>query len=179
VNETIDLLGPVHRELQRLERLARTALGQIDDRDFFHAPGEQENSPAVLVKHLAGNMRSRWTDFLTTDGEKPDRHRDTEFELGEGDTREALMTRWEDGWARLLGALEGLGPDDLGRTVRIRGEPHTVLEAILRQTAHYAYHVGQIVQLARHAAGEGWRSLSIPRGGSEAFNRAPERYLPR
>ncbi len=121
---------------------------------------------------MAGNMRSRWTDFLATDGEKPDRNRDSEFELEPGDTREALLLRWETGWRCLFEALAPLSSDDLARTVRIRGEPHSVLKAINRQLTHYAYHAGQIVLLARHFAGGKWQSLSIPRGRSEEFNAA-------
>ena len=112
----------------------------------------------------------RWTDFLATDGEKPDRHRDTEFELEARDTRASLMASWQEGWRLTFGALEPLGEADLARKVTIRAEPHTVLQAIARQLVHYAYHVGQIVQLARHHAGPRWRSLSIPRGQSDAFN---------
>ncbi|MFQ5691041.1 MAG: DUF1572 family protein [Gemmatimonadota bacterium] len=167
----------VRAELTRLRALAEGALVQVDDRAFFHADSPEENSLAVLVKHLAGNMRSRWTEFLTTDGEKPDRHRDSEFVIEETDTRAALMERWEHGWETLLGTIDALGPGDLQRTVRIRGEPHTVLQALERQQSHYAYHVGQIVQLARHLAGEGWKTLSIPRGGSAAFNRESGPYL--
>ncbi len=115
------------------------------------------------MKHMAGNMRSRWTDFLTTDGEKPDRDRDSEFETTSGDTRESVMARWEDGWGRMLNALTSLRPDDLSKTVAIRGEPHTVVQAINRQFSHYSAHVGQIVLLAKHLAGSRWQTLSMPR----------------
>lgn len=118
------------------------------------------------MKHMAGNMRSRWTDFLTTDGEKPDRERDREFVREPGDTRASIVARWEQGWQCLFQALSSLEPEDLGRTVRVRGEAHSVLEAIQRQTTHYAAHVGQIVLLAKHSAGARWQSLSIPRGKS-------------
>jgi hypothetical protein len=118
---------------------------------------------------VAGNLRSRWTDFLTTDGEKADRRRDAEFEREAGETRAQVMARWEQGWATLFATLDALAPADLLRTVTIRGEPHTVLQALQRQTTHYAYHVGQIVLLARHAAGPSWRSLSIPRGESKQY----------
>jgi len=126
----------------------------------------------VIVKHIAGNLRSRWTDFLTSDGEKPDRRRDTEFELvGAADTRESLMARWEEGWKTLFANVEPLTNEDLLREVPIRGEPHTVVRAINRQLTHYAGHVSQIVLLAKHWAGPKWQTLSIPRGQSETFNR--------
>ncbi len=165
------------REFRRLQDLAERALAQVDDEGFFRVRGEDGNSPAVLVKHVAGNLRSRWRDFLTSDGEKPDRRRDTEFELDEADDRAALMARWRDAWAILHDALDPLDDGDLERTVTIRGEPHTVLQAVSRQLTHYAYHVGQIVLLARLEAGAAWQSLSVPRGRSQAFNAAPKRYL--
>ena len=151
------------------KRLAERALAQIADDRFFEVLGPAENSVAIILKHMAGNMRSRWRDFLTTDGEKPDRNRDAEFEH-EGESRADVLGRWEQGWATLFAAIDGLGPDDLLREVRIRGEVHTVLQAINRQLDHYAYHVGQIVQLARHFAGEGWETLSIARRQSHAFS---------
>jgi hypothetical protein len=123
-----------------------------------------------MVKHLAGNMHSRFTDFLVTDGEKPDRHRDQEFELGSA-TRADVMRWWNDGWQIVLEAVAALKPEDVSRTVYIRQEPHSVLQAINRQVAHYANHVGQIVFLAKHLRSQDWKSLSIPRGQSEAFNR--------
>lgn len=153
-------------EFRKYKRMAEAALAQIDDAAFFAVLGPDENSPALVVKHVTGNQLSRWTDFLTTDGEKPDRQRDEEFERRDADTRAALMARWEQGWARLFSALEPLTEADLARTVAIRGEPHSVLQAVVRQQTHYAYHVGQIVLLARHAAGLRWKSLSIPRGRS-------------
>jgi hypothetical protein len=159
------------REFEKLKKLADGALAQMDERAFFDSPGPETNCAALIVKHMAGNMRSRWTDFLTSDGEKPDRDRDTEFERFEGDTRAGLMRRWEEGWECLLSALRGLSDADLDRTVPIRGEPHTVLQAILRQLTHYPYHVGQIVLLARHYRGEAWKTLSVPRGKSREFNR--------
>jgi uncharacterized damage-inducible protein DinB len=163
-----------------VRRLAEGALAQVTEEDWFREPGPQENSLAVQVKHLAGNMRSRWTDFLTTDGEKPDRHRDREFELGPGDTQASLRERWEEGWRLLFAAVEPLREEDLERTVTIRGEPHAVLQALNRQVAHYAYHVGQIVFWARHLVGPGWVSLSIPRGRSDTFevSRDGEPYAP-
>ncbi len=162
-------LKDVSLQLRKYRELAEKALAQVADADFFAVLDSEANSIALIIKHMAGNMRSRWTDFLTSDGEKPDRERDREFILEEGDRREALMARWEEGWELTLAAIEGLRPEDLQRTVTIRGEPHTVLEAINRQLTHYAYHVGQIVLLAKHAAGERWQSLSIPRGRSRDF----------
>ena len=155
-------------QLRKLKAQADKAIGQIDDRQFFALLDADANSVALIVKHMAGNMRSRWTDFLTSDGEKPNRHRDSEFEVEKGDTRSAVMGRWEDGWQILLGAISSLQPADLGRTVTIRGEPHTVLQAINRQLSHYSAHVGQIVLLAKHFAGANWQTLSIPKRKPES-----------
>lgn len=165
------------REFRRLQDLAERALAQVDEAAFFRVRGEDGNSLAVLVKHLAGNLRSRWRDFLTSDGEKPDRHRDTEFELDDADSRAALMARWSEAWGILAATLAPLDDGDLLRTVTIRGESHTVRQAVSRQLTHYAYHVGQIVLLARQEVGAAWRSLSVPRGQSQAFNADPQRYL--
>jgi hypothetical protein len=162
------------RQLRKLKGQADKALAQIQPEDFFATLDPDANSIAVIMKHMAGNMRSRWTDFLTSDGEKPDRHRDTEFELGEADTREQILSVWEDGWGRVLGAVSSLSPEDLGKTVRVRGEAHSVVEAINRQVSHYAAHVGQIVLLAKHFAGPQWQSLSIPRGKSREFDVAKD-----
>jgi hypothetical protein len=151
------------------KQLGERAMAQVPDQQLFTALDEEANSIAVIVKHMAGNMRSRWTNFLTADGEKPDRNRDTEFEEPPA-TRQALMNLWEEGWARVFEALEPLSEADLGRTVTIRGEPHSVMQAINRQVAHYAYHVGQIVFLAKHYVGANWQSLSIPRNRSAEFN---------
>src|SRR5690348_1731842 len=153
------------------KRMGEGAMAQLSDDEFFRLIDPEANSVALIVKHMAGNMRSRWTDFLTSDGEKPDRNRDTEFELDAADTRDALMARWESGWAACFGALEPLVPGDLARHVLIRSEPHTVTRAIVRQLTHYGYHVGQIVTLAKHAASAEWVSLSVPRGQSDEFNR--------
>jgi hypothetical protein len=150
-------------QLRNLKTQAEKAVSQVDDAQFFHTLDPEANSIAVIMKHMAGNMRSRWTDFLTTDGEKPDRDRDGEFEMMAGDTRESVMARWEDGWGRMLNAVTSLRPDDLGKTVAIRGEPHTVVQAISRQFSHYSAHVGQIVLLAKHLAGPRWQTLSMPR----------------
>lgn len=151
------------------KKLADDAMAQVDDAQFFMPLGEDENSIALIVKHMAGNLRSRWTDFLITDGEKPDRDRDSEFEI-HGDERAALLEAWERGWATFMDTLRSLAPDDLARTVHIRGEPHTVIRAIDRGVAHACSHVGQIVQLARHFAGPGWRTLSVARRQSRQFN---------
>jgi uncharacterized damage-inducible protein DinB len=150
--------------------LAERAMAQLPDEQLTTAVDEEANSIAIIVKHMTGNMRSRFTDFLTSDGEKPDRRRDLEF-VDPPATREALMESWEAGWACLFGALEPLNDDDLSRTVTIRGEPHSVMQAINRQVAHYSYHCGQIVLLAKHLSHASWKSLSVPRGQSEAFNR--------
>jgi Protein of unknown function (DUF1572) len=146
------------------------AMEQITDEQLFAALDPESNSIAIIVKHLSGNMRSRWTDFLTTDGEKPDRDRDAEF-LSPPATREALLAAWDDGWRRVFEATEPLVEADLTRTITIRGEAHSVMQAINRQVAHYGMHVGQIVMLAKHFAGERWQSLSVPRNRSAEFNR--------
>jgi len=129
------------------------------------------NSIAQIVKHMAGNMRSRWTDFLSTDGEKLNRNRDSEF-VDAPPTREALLSLWEDGWQHVFNALEPLSDADLGRTVQIRGEPHSVMQAVNRQIAHYATHCGQIILLAKHFASDHWKSLTVPRNRSAEFNQA-------
>lgn len=160
-------LEDVLLQLRKYKQMAEKAVAQVPESQFSGVLDLESNSIALIIKHMAGNMRSRWTDFLTTDGEKPDRERDREFFIEEGDTREQIMTKWEEGWSRTFAAIEALQPDDLTRTVTIRGEPHLVLEAIQRQLTHYSYHVGQIVLLAKHYAGGGWQSLSIPRGRSK------------
>ena len=143
---------------------------QVTDEQLFATLDSEMNSIAIIVKHIAGNMRSRWTDFLTSDGEKPDRHRDTEFEQPPA-TRAEVMRLWNDGWSRVFEALEPLSDSDLERTVAIRGKPHSVMQAINRQIAHYSYHIGQIVFLAKHLNATGWKSLSVPRNKSADFNR--------
>lgn len=170
-----EFLDDAARGFRRFKKLADRALAQVSDEQFFTTLDAESNSLAVIVKHLAGNLRSRWTDFLTTDGEKPDRRRDTEFVMEPGDTRASLMDRWEAGFQVLSASLESLGPDDLERTVAIRGEPHTVIQAVNRQLTHFAYHVGQVVVLAKHFAGARWETLSIPRGKSEQANVAMQR----
>jgi hypothetical protein len=156
--------------LRFYKTMAERAMAQVSDQELAAALDGEMNCIAIVVKHMAGNMRSRWTDFLTSDGEKPDRNRDTEF-LDAPASREALMEIWEDGWRRVFSALEPLTDADLGRTVAIRGEAHSVTQAINRQIAHYAYHIGQIVMLAKHFRGAEWKSLSIPRNRSADFNR--------
>ena len=157
---------------RKYKKLAEDAMAQLDDEQFFAQIDAEANSVAVIVKHLAGNMRSRWSNFLTTDGEKPDRDRDAEFRIEAGTTRAEVLGWWEAGWRCVFEAVEPLNPSDLSRTVEIRGEPHTVVKAINRQLTHYAYHVGQIVVLAKHFKSGGWESLSIAPGASEAFNRS-------
>lgn len=150
------------------KKLAEGAIEQVTDEQLFAVLDPEMNSIAIVVKHMAGNMRSRWTGFLTTDGEKPDRHRDTEF-VDPPSTREALTKLWAEGWKLVFGALEPLSDADLDRTVPIRGEPHSVMQAVNRQMAHYAYHCGQIVFLAKHFQHSQWKSLSVPRGKSVDF----------
>lgn len=157
-------------QLHKLKAQADQAVEQIADQQFFAILDPEANSIALIMKHMAGNMRSRWTEFLTSDGEKPDRDRDREFELHATDNTAAVLGQWEDGWSRVFAAVSSLDPDDLAKTVTIRGEPHSVLEAVNRQLTHYAGHVGQIVLLAKHYAGPAWQSLSIPRGKSKEFD---------
>ncbi len=152
------------------KRLAERAMEQVTDEQLFAVLDPEANSIAIIVKHMAGNMRSRWTDFLTTDGEKPDRDRDQEF-IDPAATRGELMALWDEGWDRVYRALGPLTDADLGRTVTIRGEAHSVMQAINRQVAHYALHIGQIVLLAKHFGCDHWQSLSVPRNQSAEFNR--------
>ena len=142
------------------------------DSDFFRKPGEFSNSIAAIIKHVAGNLFSRWRDFLTSDGEKPDRNRDAEFVIGEQDTRANLTAAWERGWSTLFDTLTGLSDADLQKAVRIRGEEHTALQALLRSLAHVAYHTGQIVYLSRLTQKEGWQWITIAPGQSRQFNEA-------
>jgi hypothetical protein len=159
--------------LRSLKNMADKAAAQLNDEEFFQTIDAESNSVALIMKHMAGNMRSRWTDFLTTDGEKPDRHRDSEFLL-EGEDRRAIEERWEAGWRVVFDALTPLKPEDLMRTVLIRYVPHTVVQAINRQLSHYGQHTGQIVFLAKHLKSSDWKTLSIPRGQSEAINKKME-----
>jgi hypothetical protein len=167
------------REFKRTKALADAAMAQITPDQFFAVPSEGDNSIAIIVKHVGGNLLSRWVDFLTSDGEKPGRNRDMEFEIIGGDTQQSLMHQWESGWAALFSALDPLNDADLERTVTIRGEPLTVLQAINRQLTHYSYHAGQIVYVAKHYAGSSWRSLSIPKAKSASFNAKPAKYIER
>jgi hypothetical protein len=156
--------------LRQYKRMADGAMAQVTDAQLFATLDAESNSIAIIVKHIAGNMRSRWTDFLTADGEKPDRNRDTEFENPPA-SRVELLSIWEDGWQRAFSALEPLTDADLTRKVTIRGEPHSVMQAINRQIGHYACHIGQIVFLAKHFQSANWRTLSVPRNRSAEFNR--------
>jgi uncharacterized damage-inducible protein DinB len=165
-------LQDILARLKMYKSLADDAVAQLDDEHLFAALDEESNSMAVLLKHMAGNMRSRWTNFLTSDGEKPWRQRDAEFMIEEADAKTALLDHWEESWQLVFETVKSLDADDLKRTVTVRGESHTVMEAINRQLTHYAYHVGQIVVLAKHFAAEHWETLSVPRGASEAFNQA-------
>ncbi len=155
---------------QNLKELGEKAFDQVSDEHFFAVLDPLDNSIAILVKHISGNLRSRWTDFLESDGEKSDRHRDAEFEIRPGTSRSEIMKGWEAGWSILFNTINSLRPQDLDLKVRIRGRPYTVADAINRQIIHYAYHVGQIVMLAKHFASEEWVTLSIPRGQSEEYN---------
>jgi len=152
------------------KKLAERAFAQISDEDFFRTLDEESNSIAINMKHMAGNMISRWTDFLTTDGEKPERNRDLEFVMLPETSKDDMLAYWERGWQCVFDALEPLKPEDLMRTIRVRGQDHTVVQAINRQLAHYAYHVGQIVFLAKHFKSSEWQSLSVPKNRSAEFN---------
>ena len=151
------------------KKLAEKALDQISDEEFFATIDEEANSVAVVVKHIAGNLVSRWSDFLTTDGEKPTRDRDAEFEIND-DSRKELMEFWERGWQTLFENIEPLTIEDFTKTVTIRGQEHTIVEAFNRQLTHYAYHIGQIVLLAKHFKSVDWETLSIPKNRSAEFN---------
>ena len=164
------VLAVVIDEFEKIKKLADKSIAQLSDQQLHATIDPEANSVAVLMRHMAGNMRSRWVNFLTSDGEKPDRMRDREFE-DPGQTREQLLAEWEHGWQCLFDALSPLSDADLQRTVVIRGEPHSVYKAISRQVAHYAGHAYQILLLAKHMRGPDWQTLSIPRGQSEEFNR--------
>ena len=163
-------IDELRMEARRYREMAEQALAQVDDTGFVATLDAESNSLALIVKHVAGNLRSRWTDFFTADGEKADRQRDREFELEPDDTRAALMARWDAGWACLFDTLDRMTPADVSRSVVIRAEPHTFTRAALRTLAHTAGHVGQIVLLAKHVSSDRWRSLTIPRGQSEQMN---------
>ena len=158
------------RQMRGQKQLAESALAQLTDQEMLRTIDAESNSVAIIVKHMVGNMRSRFTDFLTSDGEKPNRQRDTEFIIDSNTTRADVMRWWEEGWAIVFAAISSLKPEDVTRTVVIRNDPHTVLQAVNRQIAHYAQHIGQIVFLAKHLKGSEWKTLSVPRGKSEEFN---------
>lgn len=163
-------LDDLRQQLESLKTLADGAIAQLSDEQLFQSIDAEANSVAVIMRHISGNLRSRFTEFLTSDGEKPDRNRDGEFEMPDGTTRETVMAGWESGFRTLLNALAALTPADLLTQVTIRREPHTVLRALQRAVGHIALHVGQIVFLAKHLRGASWRTLSIPRGQSEQFD---------
>ena len=165
------------RTFRDYKKLAERAFEQIDDEDFFRTIDRESNSIAVNMKHLAGNMLSRWTDFLTTDGEKPERDRDMEFVMLPQTTKAEMVAYWDKGWQCTFDAVEPLKPENLMRTVTIRGQDHTVVQAINRQLAHYAYHVGQIVYLAKHFKASDWQSLSVPKNKSAEFNKYLEEQM--
>jgi hypothetical protein len=164
------ILDVVRDELHKIKKLADKSIAQLDDDQLWVTLDPEANSVAVLIRHLAGNMRSRWTDFLTTDGEKPDRHRDQEF-FNDRRDRAALLAEWEDGWQRVFAAIDPLTDADLQEVVYIRQEPHSIYKAISRQVAHYAGHAYQILFIAKHLKGADWKTLSVPRGQSEEFTR--------
>lgn len=170
-------LEEIKRQLRGNKRMGEAAMAQLEDDQFFLTIDPESNSIAALVKHIAGNARSRFTDFLTSDGEKPDRFRDQEFEIWAKTTRQEVMHWWEQAWSHLFSTVDSLKPEDVQRTVTIRQEPHTVMQALNRALAHYAQHTGQIVFLAKHLRSSQWRTLSIPRGKSEDYKIAnPETH---
>ena len=163
-------LADIRRAFRNYRKLAETAIVQVEDAQLSATLGHDDNSIAVVMQHVSGNLRSRFLDFLTTDGEKPDRNRDAEFETHRATTRDSLMTDWNGAWDIVLRELDALTPADLDRTVHIRREPFAVVEALDRAVTHVAYHVGQIVFLAKHLTGTNWTSLSIPKGKSAEFS---------
>lgn len=167
----------VLREFRRLKKHSDVAMAQVSDEDFFKALDENSNSIALIVKHISGNMHSRWQDFLATDGDKADRKRDQEFIVDPSDSKNSLLERWEKGWRYLFDAISSLQASDFTAIVFIRKEPHSVVQAINRALVHCAGHVGQIIFLAKHLAGERWQTLTIPRGKSDEFHAAGKSYL--
>lgn len=165
-----DYLTSAIKNFKDTKALGDRAMSQIKDEDFFFEPNQDSNSIATIIKHLSGNMLSRWTDFLTTDGEKEWRHRDSEFERIFYTDKDDIIERWEKGWECVFNAMNSLNENDLSKIIYIRKEPHTVIQAINRQISHYGYHIGQIVYLARFLAKDNWNSLSIPRGKSNDYN---------
>jgi hypothetical protein len=164
-----DVLKSCVFELRKMKGRADRALDQVAPQDLFRKLDPESNNLAEIMKHVGGNLRARWTDFLTSDGEKPGRNRDDEFHTGEADTVESLRQTWDDGWNRMFDSLQALKPHDMDRTVTIRGEVHSVVEAIHRTMTHSANHIGQIIYLAKHFAGPRWKTLTVPRGQSEQF----------
>ena len=174
-HDSLDSLGTTTIEdtlltFRRQKELAERALSQVDDQDFFRTIDAESNSIAIIVKHVGGNLKSRWTDFLTTDGEKPERDRDGEFLVADETNRRAIMAIWEAGWAALFNSFSLLRPADLLATVHVRGESLTAVAAMHRSVAHIAQHVGQIVLLAKHYRATDWKTLSIPRGQSQTWH---------
>jgi len=161
-------------QLRKIKAMGDRALEQAGEARWFLKPDPDSNNLAILMKHVSGNLRSRWTRFLESDGEKPDRNRDTEFELDPADSPARLRDRWNEGWRILFETLDSLKPGDLERTVPIRGEPHSVLQAINRQVSHYSLHVGQMIFLAKHLVGPAWTSMSIPKGKSKEYEVAKD-----
>lgn len=172
MENTRHVLDEVHATFMLQKKLADAAVAQLTPAQLFHAPGPDDNSVAVLLKHVGGNLRSRWTEPFTTDGEKPDRDRDSEFVVA-SDTEASVRQVWDSGWAVLDSTFAELHDADLQRTVRIRGEELTLAKALLRSLAHTSQHVGQVILLARHLAGNAWQTLSIPRGRSAEFLTRP------
>jgi hypothetical protein len=168
---TPDFLDSITKHFRKQKSLAEKAIAQLHDAKLHLPLDENTNSVCVIMKHVGGNLRSRFTDFLTTDGDKPDRNRDGEF-VDDFPSRAAILDHWESGWNVLFDTLASLRSEDLAKTITIRGEPHSVIDALHRSLAHCGYHVGQIVQLARFLAKDGWETITIPRGGSEQFNRS-------
>ena len=164
-------LRDVVRTYKNFKALAEKALAQVSDSQLHAAIDPESNTLAVIVKHVGGNLRSRFTDFLTSDGEKPDRHRDTEFEAAGAASRGEVLRWWNAGWTVALASIDALSPEDLDRTIHIRGEAFLVVEALTRSVTHTAYHVGQMVMLAKSFAGANWASLSIPKGQSAQFGK--------
>lgn len=171
MNMTIasEFLAQIRSIFRSQKTMLDKALSQLSDAELFYQPDSESNSIAVTIKHLGGNMVSRWTDFLTTDGEKPDRNRDSEF-ITDSDTAESLKALLERGYKTFFETLDSLTEEDLLKTITIRNEPHSVIQALQRQVSHYGYHVGQVVYLAKHIKGDQWKTLSVARGKSEEFN---------
>jgi Protein of unknown function (DUF1572) len=163
-------LADAVQSFRNYKKLADKSIEQVSDDEFFRPIDGEANSIAVIVKHIAGNLRSRWSDFLTADGEKPDRNRDGEF-IADNDTRESLLEFWEKSWQILFDSIEPLTVEDFAKTITIRGQSHTICEAINRQSMHYAYHIGQIAFLAKHFRCENWQTLSVAKNKSGEFNK--------